>query len=277
MNSLAKSSLLVFAIVIVSFVSYGQETKKEGPKFDNVDFSRKLEIVQWLVEYDNVAWKTTDILLTQDKAEMSKLGAEWFCFQDDRKIWHAAYGKLANDKYELVFHFVMDSASKITRTMEKVDQDFLDSHARALSTARAKLATSIPANSPGFNQFIRRNADKTFNVWLFPAFQTNGLAVYGGEAVYEIDMTGRKIAKDASYFQKNFRGFKSEPPREIWLNYSELEKPSLGAIFFVWYYKSYFTKIFIENADSNSTAVKTGDSYIWVHVEKEANPKIQPK
>ena len=81
MNSLAKSSLLVFAIVIVSFVSYGQETKKEGPKFDNVDFSRKLEIVQWLVEYDNVAWKTTDILLTQDKAEMSKLGAEWFCFQ----------------------------------------------------------------------------------------------------------------------------------------------------------------------------------------------------
>lgn len=75
--------------------------------------------------------------------------------------------------------------------------------------------------------------------------------------------------KEETYFQPNFRGFKTSPPREIWLNYGEIEKPTLGTIFFVWYYKSYFTKINIDNAKSVSTVIKTDkDGYMWVHVEK---------
>ncbi len=277
MNVLTKLSRVLFAIVLASCISFGQNTEKTEPNFDNADFTRKFEVVRWLVEYDNVAWKTTDFLMTQDKAEIEKLGTEWFCFQGKNKTWHAVYGKLTSNKYDPVFHFLLDPASKITRSEEKVDQEFLDSHARALSTARQKLATSIPANSPKFNQYIRRNPEKSFTVWMLPAFQTNGLAVYGGEAVYEIDKTGSKITKDESYFQEGFRGFKSEPPREIWLNYREQEKPSLGAIFFVWYYKDYFTKIFIDNAKSTSTVIKAGNQYIWAHVEKDEKKEPCPK
>ncbi|MGQ0540345.1 MAG: hypothetical protein ACT4O9_00680 [Blastocatellia bacterium] len=269
MNILIKASATVSLLVFASLISVGQPTAKHGPKFDMADFTKKFEVVEWLVEYDNVAWKTTDALMAQDKTEIAKLGAEWFCFQDKDKVWHAVYGKLAGDKYELVFHFVMDSASKINLTTEKIDKAFLDTHALALKTANAKLTTSTPANSPRFNQYIRRNEDKTFSVWLLPAFQTDGTAVYGGEAVYGIDKTGNKITKDESYFQKQFRGFKSSPPREIWLNFREQEKPSLGAIFFVWYYKAYFTSIFIDNSKSTSTAIKAGDQYIWTHIEKE--------
>ena len=77
--------------------------------------------------------------MTEDKSEIAKLGAEWFCFQDSKKLWHAVYGKFANDKYEFVFHYLFDSAGKITKTTEKIDQTFLNTHAKALKTARSTL------------------------------------------------------------------------------------------------------------------------------------------
>lgn len=262
--------LLLFTFV----VSAAPQNAPPGrQQFDVEDFNKKLEVVEWLVEYDNVAWKTTDVLLKQEKKELERLGPEWFCFQDKNKVWHAVYGKLNEAGYDVVFHFVIDSAGNISRSDVKLGADFVTDHARALATARNKLSASIPEGSPRFNQYIRQNSDNTFSVWLLPAFQTNRLAVYGGEAIYTIDRTGRKLIKDESYFQPAFRGFKSEPPREIWLNYREMKKPSLGAIFFVWYYKPYFTQIFIDNETSVSTLIKTDKGYMWTHVEKEVESK----
>jgi len=102
-----------------------------------------------------------------------------------------------------------------------------------------------------------------------PAFQINNVAVYGGEFIYTIDPTAEKITKDDSYFQGSFRGFNITPPREIWLNYRERDKPTLGSIFFVWYYKRYFTNIFIDNAKTTSTLIKNGNEYMWTHVIKD--------
>lgn len=263
-------------LLLLVWAALGQNPKTNPPGFDTSDFTKKFEVVQWLVEYDNVAWKTTDVVMEQPKAELARLGQEWFCFQDKNKNWHAVYGKLIGDKFDAVFHLEMDRNQKITRSDAKVDQDFLNKHALALRTGQEKLAATVPDGSPRFNQFIRQNPDKTFSVWLLPAFQTNRMAVYGGEAIYTIDSTGTKILRDESYFQISFRGLMSEPPREIWLDYAEMEKPSLGAIFFVWYYKSYFTKIMLANEKTTSTVVKTPAGYIWAHVvkdESEDKPK----
>jgi hypothetical protein len=277
--NLRKSSIaIVVTSVVLAAGVFAQANKSDGPRFDIEEFNRKFETAQWLVEYDEVAWKTSDVVMTQDKAELAKLGTDWFCFQDGKKLWHAVYGKFENDKYEAVFHYIFDSAGKITRFTEKIDQGFLNAHAKALATAKAKLMAKIPSDSPNFNQYIRRNSDSTFDVWMFPAFQINGMAVYGGEGVYHLDATGIKVLSDTSYFQKGFRGFRSEPPREIWLNYQELEKPTLGAIFFVWYYRTYFTNIIIDNSKSTSTVVKDGkNEYIWVHVEKDDKKVTKPQ
>lgn len=269
--------ILLTTLLFLLGISTLAQKPATGPAFDVADFNKKFEVAQWLVEYDGVAWKTSDVLLQQDSKEMEKLGQEWFCFQDKHGVWNAVYGRLSAGGYEMVFRFVMDSSGKISRSLEKLDKDFLDKHARALSTGRKKLAASIPENSPRFNQYIRQNSDKTFSVWLLPAFQTDATAVYGGEGIYTIDASGEKITSDESYFQPNFRGFKTQPPREIWIAYRELKKPTLGAIFFVWYYKSYFTKIFIDNEGSTSTALKTDKGYIWVHVEKEDQDRSKPK
>jgi len=270
-----KILLTIFILFTFTFFAFGQKDSKTAPKFDIADFNKKFEVAEWLVRYDLVAWKTTDELMKQDKKELEKLGAEWFCFQDKNNLWHAVYGKFENNKYNLVFHFTMDNASKITLVTDKIDEAFLNSHAQALATANKQLTAALKdADVPRFNQYIKQNPDKTFNVWIFPAFQPNGFAVYGGEYIYTIDQTGSKITKDESYSQSNFRGFKADPPREIWLNYRETEKPTLGAIFFVWYYKSYFTNIYIDNSKTTSTVIPDGNkNYIWVHVEKDSEVK----
>jgi hypothetical protein len=274
-----KSIFLVFTIFTFSLFGLGQKIKDAKPNFDVAEFNKKFEVADWLVKYDLVAWKTSDVVMAQDKKELERLGREWFCFQDTKNVWHAVYGKYENGKFDLVFHFTMDEKSNVKRTDEKVDAEFLNLHSRALISANKQVEIALKgAAHPAFNQYIKQNADKTFNVWIFPAFQTDGTAVYGGEFVYTIDRTGDKITKDESYLQGNFRGFKTGTPREIWLNFREQEKPTLGAIFFVWYYKPYFTKIFIDNSKTTSTVIQNPDkSYIWVHIEKETETKTKDK
>ena len=260
----------VLLLLLLAWCAAAQNTKPAPPNFDNADFTKKFEIVEWLVEYDNVAWKTTDVVVAQaTREERDRMGGEWFCFKDKNKVWHAVYGRLNEDKYDAVLHFEMDSAQKIKRSTEKIDQAFLDGHARALRTAHEKLSAHTPPGSPRFNQFIRQNADKTFSVWMMPAFQPDRMAPYGGEGIYTVDSSGTKILKDDSYFQVSFRGFKVDPTREVLLEYSELEKPSLGAIFFVWYYKTYFARVVIVTENTMSSVMKTPAGYIWLHVVNE--------
>jgi|GEM_PF-480601 len=275
---LLRSSQTIIPILLTIFVlaclAIAQKPKSEGPKFDSADFSKKFETVQWLVEYDEVAWKTSDVVMAEDKAELAKLGTEWFCLQDSKKQWHAFYGKLTDGKFHAVFHYTFGPASKVTRSTEVFDSKILDKYAIALATAKTKLKTSIPDGSPRFNQYIRKEANGTFAVWMLPAFQPNGMAVFGGEAFYHIDAAGSKILKEESYFQPGFRGFMAKPPREIWLDYREIDKPTLGGIFFVWYYKPYFTKIFLDTATSTSSLIQTEkNGYMWVNVEKEEPSK----
>jgi hypothetical protein len=180
-------------LLLVGLVAFGQTTKSDLPKFDVVDFSKKFETVQWLVEYDNVAWKTTDFIMELPKAELAGLGREWFCFQDKNKVWHAVYGGLAEGKYEAAVHVEMDANQKIAKSSQKLDQDFLNKHALALKTGLDKLQATIPAGSPRFNQFIRENSDKSFSVWLLPAFQPNRMAVYAARRYTRSIRPGRRF------------------------------------------------------------------------------------
>jgi hypothetical protein len=269
MRNIFKSLLPLLYVVACGFSVSAQASKQGASGFDIPDFNKKFEIVKWLVAYDTVAWKTTDVMLASDKVDLARLGKEWFCFQDRNGLWHAVYGKLENDKFDQVFHYVVDTNGTITRTNDKLDAALLVRYARALDLAIAKLSESVPPDSPRHNSYVKQNTDRTFTVWLLPAFQPNSLAVFGGEFVYTIDSEAGKITRDDSYFQGAFRAFNVKPPREIWLNYREKDKPTLGSIFFVWYYREYFTKVFIDNSSSTSSLIKNGSEYTWLHVVKD--------
>jgi hypothetical protein len=255
-------------LIVILFLCLQASAQKTRESFNIEDFNEKFEIVQWLYEYDAIAWWTTDSVMTQDQNELEKLGQEWFCFKDSTGIWHAVYGKLNDNQYNLVFHYIVDKDQKVKKTTDDINQEFLNSFAQALKQANNQFDPLKDTINIRFNQYIRQNHDKTFEIWILPAFQTNGVAVYGGEFYFKIDPSGQNIISKDQYVQKAFRGFKIDPPREIWLNYSELKDPTLGSIFFAWYYKEYFTSIKIDNQNYFSTPFKSDNGYTWLHVEK---------
>lgn len=268
------NKILILLFIGLTTIVYGQ--KPTSLKFDITDFNKKMEVAEWLCQYDMVAWQTSDSVMKQDKKDLERLGSEWFCFNQNN-TWHAVYGKYENNQFDLVFHFKVDIEGKVNKTTETVDTTLLHRHSRALQTASHQLKTLRDTVKLRFNQYIKENNDETFSVWFLPAFQPNNYAVYGGEFIYTIDKTGTRVIKDDSYFQGQFRGFKVDNPREIWINYQEIGKPTLGAVFFAWYYKSYFTKIVIDNSESTSTPFKSEKDWTWIHVEKDLAKKKKKK
>ena len=251
----------------IYFTTFGQENKLLT--FDFIDFNQKAVVANWLCLYDIFAWWTSDSVMASNPEEINKLGGEWFCFETNDRNWHAVYGKYEDNKMNIVFHYLVDTTYSVSRIYETIDTAFLNTHARALMIAQEQITGIKDSINLRFNQYIKQNEDKTFTVWIFPAFQPNGLAVYGGEFIYKIDKTGTKILEDNSYYQGQFRGFKVDESREIWLNYTELEKPTIGNVFFIWYYKKYFTHINLDNKNHITTAFKDEDeNYSWVHVDK---------
>jgi hypothetical protein len=214
--------------------------------------------------------------MLQNKKDIARLGKEWFCFQDKSDIWHAVYGKYESGKFDLVFHYTVDKTSKVKRSGNPIDTIILNTYSRALITANNQLRTLRDTSSIRFNQFVKQNDDRTFTVWILPGFQPDGTAVYGGEFIYKIDRTGKKLLEADSYFHGNFSGFKVDKSLEVVMNYQDKDKPTLGSVFFVWYYKKYFKNIFIDNSKSKSTVVRHEDkTYSWVHTEKNAGNKIK--
>jgi hypothetical protein len=261
----------ILALLIIGLINLTCGPKPKGPSFDVADFNRKMEVVSWLIEYDMIAWETTDSVLKQPKKDLERLGSDWFCFQKN-DTWHAVYGKYENNQFDLIFHFKIDKG-RVSKTNETVDTTLLHRYTRAIKTANAQIKALKDTIDLKFNHYIKENDDRTFSVWILPAFQSNGVAIYGGEFIYKIDESGTKVLDDESYFQGRFRGFKVDKPREIWINYRETEKPTLGAIFFTWYYKPYFTKIYIDNSKSISTPIKSNNGWTWVHAEKPPGGK----
>jgi hypothetical protein len=248
----------------------------QAQDFDTKDFNEKTEIADWLFRYDLVAWYSTDTLMTKDKKRIEKLGREWFCFQDSTNTWHSVYGKYENGKYNQIFHFIVKSQTEVVETNEQIDTIFLNKHGMALSRAFTEMKPIKDSTSIRFNHYIKENSKGNLDVFIFPAFQPNGTAIYGGEFVYEISPEN-EIIENKSYYQGQFLGFKTGEPREIWLNYREKEKPTLGSVFFAWYYKDYFTKIHIDNAKSFSLPFNDGKTFTWMHVIKDPKKEAKKK
>lgn len=261
-DKMMKKILTLFIACTTIQVGYSQ------PNFDMDDFNAKMRDVEWLYIYDAIAWWTSDSVYAASEDERKKLGAEWFCFQDENSLWHAAYGNFKGKHFELIFHYKVSSDYKVSRTYEPIDTAFADGYAKALVNTAGKINAIRKSTQINFNQFVRKNADKTYTVWYLPAFQPDATAIYGAEFIYTVDSTGTQILKEEKY-QQELRGFKVDNPREIHLNYGAIDKPTLGGIFFVWYYKKYFTNIYLQTAKSNSTVAKRPDgAYYWIHVDK---------
>ena len=70
-------------------------------------------------------------------------------------------------------------------------------------------------------------------------------------------------------YSQGYRGFKPDKKMEIRLDYTNLDEPSLGGIFFVWYYRKYFDRIILTSKKFNSAVFHDEpNTYYWIHDSK---------
>jgi hypothetical protein len=231
-------------------------------------FNLKMDTVYWLCEYDEIAWWTSDSVLATSKEEQAKLGSEWFCIKRGN-IWHAVYGKFQDNNFAMIYHYEADSNQLVKRVYTQIDSLSLNSYSRALVNSN-KFVSAFPGSlQVRFNQYIRRNSDQSLSVWFLPAFTTSNIAVYGGEFYYVFDSTGNNLVFKNEYVQ-GYKGFKPDSKKEIWLNYESREEPTLGSIFFIWYYRKYFNRIVVDAKKFKSTLFHDKEKgYYWVHAVKD--------
>ena len=174
--------LAVLTLCLMTAAAYGQRGKAKQPEFDTTAFNARFDIARWMTKYDMMARNTAEHLLRYAGADVALLGPEWFCFEDSAGIWHAVYGSYLPEQnlYDLVFHYTVDQVATMQATDAVVDSANLNPHARALKTAYRRLGETTDSLPGKMAPFIRQNPDRTFSVWILPAFQ-NFTAMYGGE------------------------------------------------------------------------------------------------
>ncbi|EMR01928.1 hypothetical protein [Cesiribacter andamanensis] len=260
---------MLLALLLPLWPAAAPAQQKKGPAFDQEAFAEKLVLADWLLQYDAMAWQSADSIRQLPPQQQDRLGNEWFCYQTADGSWQAVYGRYSPQGYELIAHYRKGGNGSILRSTLAPDTAFLNAHGRALQTASRELQGLKASINIRFNHYIRQQPDGRFTVWIFPAFQPNGLAVYGGEYCYTLDAGGRHILQDHSYSQGLFRAFKIGEHDEARLDYSELLQPSLGTVFFARYYNKFFSSICIENARFTSTARRLPDNSLhWSHTPK---------
>jgi hypothetical protein len=262
---------IIIVLCIVNNNIYAQDSKYKV--FLDL-FNKKCETVFWLCEYDKIAWISSDMVLNEPREDLEKLGREWFCFQTDKdEKWHAIYGKLENKSFDLVFHYEQ-SGKKLKKSSDKLEDIDLAGYAKSINLAYKHFEAS-PLNIVmpiRYNHYVKKIDNKLFKVWIFPAFQPNNHAIYGGEYIYLINIENEQILEDNSYYIGEYRGFLvQENKTDIEITYNELEEASLGGIFFYYYYEKYFNSITIKTKNYIST-IKDG---YWFHVEREENNETE--
>ena len=252
-----KILLFPFLIPIFALMASAQTTSQA---FDTLQFNKQLEFANHLIEYK---------FYTQlAESEFSKLPEtsdfEWFSYKENN-TWYAIGGNNTGNTFAIKKHVSFDSLHTISDYTGNSNTSELDALGSALANADTRFQVIRDTSSIYFNAFVISNPDQTISVWYFPAFQPSGQAIYGCEWEYIFGNTGKNLISQNSSV-KNVTGVWIGQPRELWLNYRSIDKPTIGSVFFAQCFRDYFTRIRIDTRNSTSTISKEGNgNYKWTH------------
>lgn len=263
-----------FLPLMALFLTQSLYAQPKNLHFDNVSFSDKLAVAEWMVEYDSVAWRMSELVTRATWDELARMGREWFCYKGDDSIWHGIYGKYKDGKYDLVIHYILGANDTIDVSCTSPDTARLSAISRAIRTAYREATPILGGSSAKMNKFVRVNDNRSISVWLMPALQSLDVALYGGEFFYRFNTTGDLLLERSEYYQGNFKGLRLGKLREVQLNYEDTETPTLGAVYFALKYRSRFSGIRINTrAGTSLFAFSQVKGYYWLHADKlKANP-----
>ncbi len=254
--------LILFFFFIFLFPWIGK-AQPQNPKFDSITFNKQLEIANQLIECEFYTQLAVD--------KFSKLedinSTDWFSFAENQ-TWHTVGGISDGNTFRITKHVIYDSANSISDFTGISDTIKLIASGSALAKANTQFQLIRDTSNLYFNSFVLWHPDQTVSVWILPAFQPSGQAIYGVEWEYIFDKSGKTLLKQNSFINR-ITGIWIGQPRELWLNYRNTDKPTLGSVFFAQSFRDYFTRIRIDTRISTSTTKKeTNGKYSWSHKMK---------
>ena len=241
--------------------------------FPAAAFGEVVEAAEWMAQYDRVAWISSDMVMAEvarmSEDDRRRLGTEWFCFERD-SVWHAVYGRWDEGagRYDAVLHFVARRGRRIERSDEPVDAALATRYGRAIHVADERVPSAIRESHARFNTYVRPRADGALDVWLIPAWQPDGVIVYGAELRYGVRDDG--TVADSAVIVGALRAVRPDSTARLVLDNREREVPTVGQTLFLLLYRRYFGGVSVRSRDYVSTLVRTPDGEAWLHAHRDA-------
>ena len=253
---------ILFFILILLFPWIGK-AQSVNQEFDSVLFNKQLDIANKLIECEFYTQLAID--------KFSKLEdistTDWFSYNENN-TWHTIGGITDGNSFSITKHVIFDSINSISDFTGISDTLTLNASGSALAKANTQFQKVRDTCNLYFNSFVVWNPDQTVSIWFLPALQPSGQAIYGCEWEYIFDKTGKNLLRQNSFTSK-ITGVWIGQPRELWLNYRNTDKPTIGSVFFALSFRDYFTRIRIDTRISTSTTTKDSKgNYSWTHKMK---------
>ncbi len=250
---------ILFLIIMLAFVLTGK-AQSVLREFDTLRFNENLALASNFIECEFYTQLATSKFSKTENVSSS----EWFSYKENNS-WHTFAGDSKDNSFKVTKHLTFDSLYTISENTDTYDSVKLVASGSALSLANTQFQIIRDTCNLYFNSFVNRNPDQTVSIWFLPAFQPSGQAVYGCEWEYVFDKTGKKLLRQNS-FTNIMTGVWIGQPRELWLNYRNSDKPTVGSVFFSLSFRDYFTRIRIDTRKSTSTTTKdSAGDYTWTH------------
>lgn len=204
------------------------------------------KVASWLIAYDRVAWASSDMIPSASSEELSRMGREWFCYSDSNRAWHAVYGKYTDDGFQIALHYVTSiKTGRLEKTTESPDLLISFNYAHAINSAYKQLAADSANQRIQYNHYVRQDDEGKFLVWIFPGSQRDGAICYGKEYHYRFDSDCSTLLTK-NIVNKQLMGAAPNPKIPLIMDYSDMEAPTLGAVFFASNYSKLFNNVYIK-------------------------------
>lgn len=256
------NKLFVFVFTIIMFVPQAEAQTAEK-EFDSTQFIKHLEFANWLTEYEYVTQLGAEKFIHQPEINTPV----WFSYNKD-KTWFIVGGQGDNESFDIIHHLQIDSLSGVNEYKGSFDTAKIKTTGIALIQSEKQFQFIRDTSNLFYNSFACLNPDQTISIWYLPEFQPSGQAVYGCEWEYVFDKSGKKLIRQNSVITK-ITGIWIGQPRELWLNFRDTDKPTVGSLFFALSFRDYFTRLRIDTRISTSTTARDNiGNYTWTHVMK---------
>jgi len=260
--------MIASALLIVACSSSSKHIAT-SPEINNQaqEFFVNSSIATYLVDYDKMAWVTSDTLKKYHSDQMKiKVGSEWFGYRLNDKMYFV-FGKYENNSYSKFKRYVLDG----DRIIESNNGNDLieELYGRAINIVIDSAYSKMSEIGHRFNWYVYQNKiDSSVVVYFLPSLGPNGELVYGREFSYVLTKNADSIVRVYDDFGK-LNYYEPNVNTEITIaDYNE-KTPSIGNLYYAVRWSFLFGEVNIQTKSSFHRLIEFNGTKVWSTINKQ--------